>query len=315
MIAGKGDLVAQTDQLGRVAVQSYQQGDPALLGLSLVLTSQDPAELSGQLNSVQNVVDKEAAMLARLEASQVLLTVKEKEVRDAKIAVAERRRAAADNLALKESLKAKAETATARIGDLAAQRSDAQRQAARAKATDLMEVRELREERDRISGLLQRRAELARRRAQAARDRVSRSSARRPLEDAEGFLSYPVDSYITSSYGMRLHPVYKRWNLHDGTDFRASCGTPVRAAADGRVIANYYNSAYGNRVIIDHGYQQAAGLGTAYNHMTSYITSVGQRVRRSDAIGYAGTTGYSTGCHLHLMVFRDGATVDPMKWL
>ena len=314
---GTVDLQRQETTLRRAAVESYQMGDPALMGLSLVLTSREPAELSGQLNSIGNVLDKEAAGLARVEASQVLLQVNEQEVRAAKAAVAERRKAAAENLALKESLTARAEAVAARVGDLVRERAEARSRAVGAKAADREQVRELKAERVRIRVLLRDRAEqaAARRRAQAARERVSRSSVRPPVTNQQEVLGYPVDTYITSSYGMRLHPVYKRWNLHDGTDFGAACGTPIRAAADGRVIASYYNSAYGNRVIIDHGYQRGAGLGTAYNHMTSSTTYVGQRVRRGEVIGYAGTTGYSTGCHLHLMVFRDGATVNPMNWL
>lgn len=128
-------------------------------------------------------------------------------------------------------------------------------------------------------------------------------------------LGYPVNSYITSPYGMRLHPIYRQWRLHDGTDFGAGCGTPIRAARGGRVVGRYYDSAYGNRVIIDHGWVGGAGLGTSYNHMSRFSTYVGERVSRGEVIGYAGTTGYSTGCHLHLMVFRNGATVDPMNWL
>ena len=128
-------------------------------------------------------------------------------------------------------------------------------------------------------------------------------------------LSQPVDGYLTSSYGMRLHPVYHRWSLHDGTDFGASCGTPVRAAASGTVLEVYAHSAYGNRVIIDHGYQRGVGLATAYNHLSSYSTYAGQHVRRGDVIGYVGSTGYSTGCHLHFMVFENGSTVNPMTWL
>jgi murein DD-endopeptidase MepM/ murein hydrolase activator NlpD len=126
---------------------------------------------------------------------------------------------------------------------------------------------------------------------------------------------YPVNGYITSPYGMRLHPVYNRWTLHDGTDFGAACGTPIRAATSGRVIGVYYNSAYGNRVIIDHGWRSGGGLGTTYNHLSSFSTRVGERVQRGEVIGYVGSTGYSTGCHLHFMVFWNGATVDPMKWL
>jgi murein DD-endopeptidase MepM/ murein hydrolase activator NlpD len=124
-----------------------------------------------------------------------------------------------------------------------------------------------------------------------------------------------VDTYITSPYGMRLHPIYRAWRLHDGTDFGAGCGRPVRAAANGRTIGRYYNVGYGKRVIIAHGYMRGASVTTTYNHLTRYSTHVGQRVRRGEIIGFVGTTGYSTGCHLHFMVFRNGRTVNPMKWL
>jgi murein DD-endopeptidase MepM/ murein hydrolase activator NlpD len=114
---------------------------------------------------------------------------------------------------------------------------------------------------------------------------------------------------------MRFHPVYHRWALHDGTDFGAACGTPIHAAARGTVIAVYFNEGYGNRVIMDNGFHGGVGLGTAYNHLSAYSTFVGQKVKRGDIIGYVGTTGYSTGCHLHFMVFENGATVNPMHWL
>ena len=309
LTAGERDLAAQEERLGQVAVQTFQRGDPGLMGLSMVLTSRDPADLTSQLNSVQNVLDKESVMLARLEASQVLLEVKKEAVRDAKVVVAEQRQQAEDNVRLKASLEREAEDAAAQVADLVTAHEKAAGEARRARAKDLERLRDLQRERDRITALLERRAEAARRRASRL------AAARTRQATADDLLSYPVDSYITSPYGMRLHPVYRRWALHDGTDFGASCGTPIRAAASGTVIARYYNSAYGNRVIIDHGYQRGAGLATAYNHMSSYSTYVGQRVQRGDIIGFAGTTGYSTGCHLHLMVFRDGATVDPVEWL
>lgn len=323
LAAGKAEVASQEEVLGQLAVQNYQHGDPSLMGLSMVLTSQDPAELSGQLNSVRNVMDKESGTLARLDATRVLLTVKEEEVEDAKREVADKRRAAAKNLERKQALEAQAESAEREVAGLVQARAEAQDAAADAKAADLERLRGLQQERNRISDLLAQRAAEARRRAEAAAaaaaareaaEQRSRQSRPSPSNDG-GFLDYPVASYITSQYGMRLHPVYKRWTLHDGTDFGASCGTPIRAAAGGRVIAAYFNSAYGNRVIVDNGYRRGVGLGTAYNHLRSFSTYVGQRVERGEVIGYAGTTGYSTGCHLHLMVFENGATVDPMSWL
>ena len=133
--------------------------------------------------------------------------------------------------------------------------------------------------------------------------------------DGGGRLAMPVDGPVTSPYGMRLHPTLGVWKLHDGTDFGVACGTSVRAAEDGTVAATYADEAYGNRVIIDHGRLAGHDVTTTYNHLTNWAVSSGQSVRRGDVVGYVGSTGYSTGCHLHLMVEVDGSTVDPQTWL
>lgn len=121
----------------------------------------------------------------------------------------------------------------------------------------------------------------------------------------------PVQGRLTSRYGMRLHPVLKVWKLHDGTDYAAACGTPMRAAADGVVAERYYNAGYGNRLMIDHGRVNGQYVTTGYNHATRYTVNVGQRVKKGDVVGYVGSTGYSTGCHLHLMTWVNGKVVNP----
>ena len=126
--------------------------------------------------------------------------------------------------------------------------------------------------------------------------------------------SYPVYGPITSPYGMRFHPILHYWKLHDGTDFKAGCGAPIRAPAPGRVAERYYNGGYGNRLMIDHGYVRGKFVTTGYNHAISYTVRVGQRVRKGQVIGYVGSTGYSTGCHLHLMVWLNGRVTNPMRW-
>jgi murein DD-endopeptidase MepM/ murein hydrolase activator NlpD len=113
---------------------------------------------------------------------------------------------------------------------------------------------------------------------------------------------------------MRFHPVLHYWKLHDGTDFGAGCGTPIHAAYSGRVAERYFNGGYGNRLIIDHGRVDGTYVSTAYNHAIRYVVGVGQHVRQGQTIGYVGTTGYSTGCHLHLMVYLNGSMVNPMTW-
>lgn len=126
---------------------------------------------------------------------------------------------------------------------------------------------------------------------------------------AEGYLQ-PVQAPITSGYGMRVHPVLGYSKMHDGVDFAASCGTDVKAPADGTVIAVEYNGASGNRVKIDHG----NGVITGYFHLSSFGTTVGATVQQGDVIGQVGSTGRSTGCHLHLVKMdAAGSYSDPMS--
>lgn len=126
--------------------------------------------------------------------------------------------------------------------------------------------------------------------------------------------SFPVSAPITSPYGMRFHPVLHIWKLHDGTDFGAGCGAAIHAPHSGRVAERYFNRGYGNRLMIDHGFIDGRFVTTGYNHAIGYTVGVGEHVRKGEVIGYVGTTGFSTGCHLHLMVWLDGHKVNPMSW-
>ena len=113
---------------------------------------------------------------------------------------------------------------------------------------------------------------------------------------------------------MRFHPIYQFWRLHSGRDYAAPCGSPVRAAASGTVILAGSAGGYGNRVVIDHGLVSGESLATTYNHLRS-IRTWGGHVSRGETIGYEGSTGSSTGCHLHFETLENGEFVDPRKWL
>ncbi|MBQ5824871.1 MAG: peptidoglycan DD-metalloendopeptidase family protein, partial [Clostridia bacterium] len=119
--------------------------------------------------------------------------------------------------------------------------------------------------------------------------------------------------YISSPYGMRTHPTTGQYKLHTGTDFCASGinGKTVYAVKDGKVIYAAKHKAYGNFVIIDHG----KGISSCYAHMQdgSMTVSVGDSVLQGQPIGKVGSTGYSTGPHLHFEIRVDGATTNPMK--
>ena len=122
-----------------------------------------------------------------------------------------------------------------------------------------------------------------------------------------GGLMQPVPGRITSNYGLRMHPILRYARMHRGLDFRASYGTPILAAADGRVSGAGWAGGYGRQVRLAH----ANGLATSYSHMSRIAVSRGATVRRGQVIGYVGSTGLSTGPHLHYEMYRNGATINP----
>ncbi len=132
----------------------------------------------------------------------------------------------------------------------------------------------------------------------------------------KGFLSLPLPNpYITSPFGMRFHPIFHVWILHAGTDLGAACGTPITAAADGTVAWATYQAGAGNQVMLDNGYVSGKWLTTAYDHLSQFAVSAGQKVTRGQIVGYVGSTGNSTGCHLHFEVRVNNQLVDPVTLL
>lgn len=132
-----------------------------------------------------------------------------------------------------------------------------------------------------------------------------------PPVGAAGALADPLKGPISSPFGMRVHPVTGMRKLHDGTDFVAPCGTPVRASGAGVVAATPTDAGYGQRVLINH----PDGLTTGYAHLSSRAVSTGAKVDAGQVIGRVGTTGLSTGCHLHFMVLDHGTPTNPSPYL
>ncbi len=116
---------------------------------------------------------------------------------------------------------------------------------------------------------------------------------------------------LTSGYGMRNHPVLRKRRRHKGVDLAAPTGTPVYATADGMVGRADWFSSYGLYISIDHG----ADMETRYAHLSKLAVAAGERVRKGDLIGYVGSTGRSTGPHLHYEVRVDGVAVDPIPYM
>ncbi len=128
-----------------------------------------------------------------------------------------------------------------------------------------------------------------------------------------GELAWPVPGYatITSGYGMRMHPIFGVYRLHTGVDIGAPLGSTIVAANEGVVILSEYSSSYGNYVMIDHG----GGVVTLYAHGLKSWVEVGQEVKKGDEIMLVGSTGWSTGPHLHFEVRINGETLDPLPYI
>ncbi len=121
----------------------------------------------------------------------------------------------------------------------------------------------------------------------------------------------PVRGRLSSRFGMRYHPILRRTKLHTGDDLSARSGTPFRAARDGKVLWAGWKKAYGNTIIVDHG----DGVATLYGHASKLAVNAGQAVRAGQYIGNVGSTGWSTGPHLHFEVRKNGKAVNPTPYL
>ena len=305
LAAGKAAVQRQREAVAATISSNYTQGNPQLLALTSLMHARTAEDLIREIGARDAIVDSQTLAYEALTLAEQALAAKEAEVAAAAVDVAARRKEAAHQLALMVDLEAEAESAANDVAAMVEARTVARVAAWNAVRADRAKLAELKAEEARIQRVLERRA--ARARAAAA------AAAGGPVASG-GFLTYPVNGRITSPFGYRIHPIYGYWGLHDGVDFAAGCGAPMYAAASGEVIASYYQSAWGNRLIIDSGFARGVGLATIYNHAISYVVGRGDTVKKGQLIGHVGTTGWSTGCHLHFTVMANGKAVDPMGW-
>ena len=317
-VVAKDQARAAADEAKRSLedLEARQAGEKAAL-------ETEKARVRAALDAERKRSDELAAQLEELASAKHGLKVEEKqELR--RIAEEEARRKAAEEA----RRKAAEEAARQRAAEEAARQRAAEREARRQRelAAEAQRLRDQQraEEAQRRAEQAERDAEAARQAKQQADERQSRIAASRSRAVAppapapavaSGYLSYPMNAPSTSEFGNRLHPVLGIWLLHSGLDFGAPCGTPVLAAADGVVFGTLYDGSRGNYVVLDHGVQKGVNLTTAYLHLETFAVSSGQSVSRGQVIGYEGTTGTSTGCHLHFETRENGTPVNPRGWL
>ena len=326
---------ASRKRVAQFAAQVYQE--QGFGQLDMALSSTDPQQFADRIALVDTVMDVQSETMQRLATERASLTALEDHLSALRADSAEKKKQAEAALRRAQGARDVAAQAKADLDQLAASQAAQARSVADKLVTDKARLATMQAEQERLKKVLTQRAAEARRAAAARRAAEARKAAasRRAADAGKkatspsgspgnggdeaprrsgGYLSVPSSGWISSEFGQRFHPIYQYWKLHSGRDYAAPCGSPIRAAASGTIIMAGDGGGYGNRVVIDHGIVSGEGLATTYNHMQSIRKRSGT-ISRGEVLGYIGTTGTSTGCHLHFETLQNGDFVDPRRWL
>lgn len=254
--------------------------------------------------------EQDAGSVRNRQARQSAVKEKVHELKqqaDALVRVQEEKQAAAEQK--RDELKSLEDTIAAKSAVLESRKGEVQRQIDSENAQYAQITKQIQA----IDEENRRKAAAAAQQAQANSDSGSYSSS--GGSSAGGFIQPPIHTslYVTSPYGWRIHPITGDRRMHYGVDLAAGCGLPQYAAAPGTVTYAGWYGGGGNTIAINHGMNGGSSWLTRYMHFDSLNVSVGQYVDRNTVIGYTGTTGGSTGCHVHFEVWQDGSTINPMS--
>ncbi|MEW6228429.1 MAG: peptidoglycan DD-metalloendopeptidase family protein [Bacillota bacterium] len=259
--------------------------------LQVLFSATDFADFVSRYEYVEMLAERDAECFDRTQAEVDAIETKVAEVAKRKATLQKER----DNLArLQDQVKVQEASLAARVREREAILARIQR------------------ERVQYEQALDELEEMSRELEKAIRDLQAREArAGRAIPRWTGKFVMPVKGRVSSDFGMRFHPILKRERFHSGIDISVPSGTPVLAAADGVVIYSGWISGYGYTVIIDHG----GGLSTLYGHNSLLLVQSGQAVVQGDKIARSGSTGLSTGPHVHFEVRDEGTPVSPWSWL
>ena len=286
--AAQAELELEQRNFAERAVLSYKSDD--LDYVDVLLASSDFEDLISRVNVIHDLLGGNNTLVGGLETAR-------DEVDAEKDAIARREGAVADAArVLQEKTDELAALRAAQAASQAAALAVRQQKAGALKGVN-QDLAELERQEDQILA-----------ESQALTGVITGSSG---SGQGTGSLIYPVNGPITSPFGWRIHPILGYKKFHTGVDFGVGYGTPIRAADSGTVIYATWMGGYGNVIIVDHG----DGLSTLYAHQSSLAVGTGARVTRGQTVGYVGSTGFSTGPHLHFEVRVNGNPVDPMGYL
>jgi murein DD-endopeptidase MepM/ murein hydrolase activator NlpD len=281
------------DQVDEIAAASYKGANIAAINMLVGATG--PQDAMDRLGMVDQVMQKQQETVTDMVGARRAARTAQDRAGLAKRAAEAAERQAAEKLTAARSAQAAAERARLAVVKLAQSRRQALAVAQSQRSAVLAKYRAAQAEEDRVVAALQA--------WEMRQGGVSTYSG--------GRLLMPVHGWKTSEFGQRFDPYYRVWQLHAGMDIAAGGGTPIHAAAAGRVIRAGYNGGYGNYTCISHG----GRFSTCYGHQSRIEVRVGEYVRRGEVIGRVGTTGASTGYHLHFETRINGVPKNPVNYL
>ncbi|HVE74858.1 MAG TPA: M23 family metallopeptidase [Mycobacteriales bacterium] len=297
--------------VSQVARRSYQQGP--LGDLRQVLDSGSPQEMVDRAETLRQVFRGQNDVLLQLSRDRLALANTEARLHAEEKALETARVAAARVEQRAREVASRAAAAEQAVQALVDERGRALKAAEADRAADLADYQAAQAASNALTARLKAIAKARAAAAAAARARgdSGESLARRDT----GRMLWPADGPMTSRYGYRRHPIYGDTRFHAGIDIGAGQGSPIRAADDGVVVYAGYGGGYGNLTSISHGTAGGRDVTTNYAHQSVMLVSEGTRVSRGQIIGRVGSTGNSTGPHLHFEVRLDGDPTDPLEWV
>jgi len=306
---GRAAEASDRAALGEIARETYVGN--GLSGLSVALSAVTPEQFSDRLAIAGVALRSQGGAIDRLSVVQADLRARSAKLDAIRAQIADLKHRSEAVVAQRTAAERDAATAQATVAVLVTQQAGQVAAIQSRIAQEKARLDELQAEQVKLQAVLIARARAA---AEAARKRRASGGGSWVPPPSSGFLSYAAPGGVTSGFGMRYHPILHYYRMHTGIDFGVPCGTPVHAAAPGEIVSAGGAGGYGNRVVIDHGEVGGGDLATTYNHL-SRIVVWGGSVQRGQLIAYSGTTGLSTGCHLHFETLLDGRYVNPQNYL
>jgi murein DD-endopeptidase MepM/ murein hydrolase activator NlpD len=287
-------IVDMNGQISDLARAVYTQGPYA--ELAAILSAQTPSDFADHLEAVRSVSRSQNKTLAEMQAAKAELALAQAQAEQALVRAEAKRKEAQKAVDSAAEITARAKAAKAKVDALVAARANALAVADNQRDKVKAQYDELKKEQARI---------------RAAAQAAANGGGGRFTGVPSGNLIWPIPGATTSGQvGWRVHPVYGYRSCHTGIDLSGGYGTPILAAANGRVVLLQNGGAYGLHLVLDHG----GNLSTMYAHMSQVAVSAGETVRQGQVIGYVGSTGFSSGPHLHFEVHIGGVPYNPLGW-